>query len=180
MTDLKHLEELEEVYCYSLENEYFHVAEILLKNGLDIHRRHDVDLRCYVENEEYDIVKFLLEHGANVHSKNEFSLYIACCNNNYHLVRLLLQYGADPNGRNRMGAVVNPLVKACENGNEMIVQELLQKGATIFPEALEEALEHASSGCFTSIVKMLLNYGANPIESCEEFIQVSPRKRWLI
>jgi ankyrin repeat protein len=75
-----------------------------------------------------DITSFLLKNGASVNEmdiKANTALSIAARNNYTNTVMLLLENGADPNTSCR------PLMYAAANGNEKMVQSLLQYGADI-------------------------------------------------
>ena len=122
----------------------------------------------------FNIVQILLEYGANVNqcdSNNTSPLYLAIKGRNTQIAKLLLNYGADVNIYSYKNT--SPLHLAARNGNSQIVQALLEHGATdttatdtttpLYLAAARWAnpLFIAKREAYTSIIKMLIDYGAD-------------------
>lgn len=177
---------------FAVENQFYDIVEFLLNNGANVNHKAlgltPLHLAAFAGN--LDIVKILLQKGALVNAKN-FSdttpLSIAVQKNHYEIVKYLVENGADVyvqdhdinlksfNYRsdcvydlNAIGGV-RPLLIAVDNGNQEIVEFLLQNEC--YPDVVGEKispLHLASSNGNLTIVKILIEYGADLHWICEE------------
>lgn len=116
-----------------------------------------------------DAVILLLRHGADVNGwdeqKDATPLLCAVMNQSIEAARILLAAGADPNVSNAEG--FSPLRYCAQEGDLEMARLLLLCGAT---ETIDEwggpgaltALSFAARGLHVEMVKLLLEYGADP------------------
>ncbi|KAF9009620.1 ankyrin repeat-containing domain protein [Cyathus striatus] len=109
----------------------------------------------------------LLEHGADPNKEETKylgnALTAAAIRGSAEIIEMLVEKGADPNLK--VGYVGTPLLAAISWGHSVAVASLLERGAN--PNICESnypqrsPLQIAALGCWTEIVKHLLNHGAD-------------------
>lgn len=130
---------LHEVARSNLVDSHFEVAELLLKNGLDVNAQ-DKDENTALHYLEYKgsvrILCLFLNYKANINIKNnlgEIPLFKAICGGNAETVQLLLDCNSDLHIANIVGST--PLHKAarCNHGNShsLVADILLRNGADV-------------------------------------------------
>lgn len=143
-------------------------AEVEAKGG-----RSAVDLA--IQSARPDIVEKLLTKGAKFTSLDQ-SLFYAAEQNNERLVNILIGLGANPSstggtsvqgpdGKVRRITESFPLYYCVRNGNPRMVKTFLDRGADPDPEDLSSGnsfLLMAVDDNQPEIVKLLIEYGANP------------------
>lgn len=141
--------------------ENFHIAQLLVKAGADIHMDNDFALEHFTTQNCIETVKLLLENGANIHVGNDMPLRIACINGRFSIIKLLLEYGA--NVRAIEGEFLCSIV---DNGHIEIVRILLEHGINPNLYGKDEEDNNQSMllmACwrgYAEIAKLLLEYGA--------------------
>ena len=133
------------------------------------------------------VISLLMQQGVNVNAishKGDTALYRACISQQLEVVQVLLEAGADVNLTSKGHY---PLIAACDAGNAELIYLLLEAGAdakcrkisdetclhaviNAFSVATLGSPKHADSVSIVSIVKSLLNAGAevNVCSSLEE------------
>lgn len=145
---IPHINQAMSIAC---EEGYLEIVKLLLENGANIHRRHDIALEKACLGEHVHVAEFLLQNGANVHVLNDRLLIKLSDCGFTEIVKLLLTYGADVHARNDRA-----LYMACCSGHVDVVKLLLENGANSNNGSLYW-------GCVNGdiqIVKLLLEYGA--------------------
>jgi ankyrin repeat protein len=113
------------------------VAQILLEHGADanaLETRNRTPLHLASEDGRVGVVRVLLEHGVDVNARdahNATPTHLAsgsdCQEEHLDVVRLLLQYSSDIHALDNEG--LTPFMKATEDGNQRIMELLLENGA---------------------------------------------------
>lgn len=149
------------------------LARDLLDAGADINKgssdiMEKTALIVAAKNQDKELLGLLLERGASVNQCSEFfgsnALYYATESGNCEIAQLLIDNGADVIWGNKEE---KPLFIAALNGHYDILQLLLNHGAqktincTAWPDQ-ETALTMAASCGRNEIVKLLLQYNADP------------------
>ncbi|KAK2757302.1 hypothetical protein FQN54_004816 [Arachnomyces sp. PD_36] len=150
------------------------IVQILLEHGSNVDiedqkSRFGTALRAASGNGHYKVVEMLLDHGAGVNVKSDRfpkgnALHTASYGGFADVARLLIARGADLNAEGYGNGC--PLQVAASEGNENMVQLLLDHGAGV--DAVdsggpnENALHHATSKNNEKLVKLLLDHGADP------------------
>jgi len=145
---------------------YTEIFKLLLEKGADVNAKRKDDRTVLWIASWYghiDIVKLLVDNGVdvNVNSDGIDALWWALRGGRVEIAKLLLNKGRfDTNIKMTDGSTF--LIKASENGYQIIVKLLLEKGAdvNIKNDYGETALWWASRGGYTEIVKLLLDKGA--------------------
>ena len=109
-------------------------------------------LHLAAENEHVDVVTELVKEEARQtesHTQDMF-LHMAAMQDNWRLAQLLLQRGADVQVRDNHGKT--PLFYAVARSNEKTVTELLNAGAEVDDNVINEAIEHNQE----SVIHLLL------------------------
>jgi ankyrin repeat protein len=110
------------------------VMELLATSGANINAKGELDnpaLITATRNQDPEMVRFLLEKGADPNAEGAFfktALDYAVKLGNLELARLLIDSGANINRKARSDGKT-PLMVAAENGNEQMVELLLERGA---------------------------------------------------
>ncbi|XP_069679519.1 uncharacterized protein [Periplaneta americana] len=126
---------------------------------------------------QYDVMDYLLKKGANPNFQHNFytSLMSACASTKQNqetqlkCVQLLLDSGAAVNIKQRNG--VTPLMIACKEGNDRIVEELVKRNADINAQdvmgwtPLIWSIHHSKHGHMDTIL-FLLKAGADVTIKC--------------
>jgi ankyrin repeat protein len=161
-------------------------VKLLLKHGANPNHQNQSGISALMlaaEQGFYECVKYLCEAGANVdlaptgktamnmNLGGQTPLFCAAKEGHIDIVRYLLENNANPNACNHYG--VSVLWIPCQRGLHKIVELLLDYGADMEiapngPEAEERSISGwtplyaAIKSRQFAVVKILLNYGANP------------------
>jgi ankyrin repeat protein len=103
------------------------------------------------------VVRLLLQEGVLVEAEDRFgdrALHYAARGGYKEVVEMLLKANATPEAKNEAG--ITPIERAAGNGHHEIVELLLKNGSNI-----RNALQAAAQSGSTSLVKFLLNSGAD-------------------
>lgn len=146
---IQHINQAMGIAC---EEGYLEIVKLLLENGANIHRKHDIALEKACLRKHIHIAEFLLQNGANVHARNE-SLLIRLSDYGFiEIIELLLTYGANVHARNDQA-----LYMACSSGHVDVVKLLLENGAHVNTGSLRWAIYNEN----IEILQLLLDYGAD-------------------
>jgi len=142
------------------------VAVFLLNQGADIRDDSKDTPLCTAAFSGYsDVVSLLLEKGADPDGRASdgffFPIYSAALGNQAATCELLLESGADPNQANDRD--ITPLQFAAEDGDNALVELLVEYGATIARG--ERSLWDAVMQADIATASLLLNAGADPDET---------------
>jgi cytohesin len=141
------------------------VARLLLERGADPDARNGygkTPLHYAAWRGSVDVVKLLLERGADPNAQNRDSktpLHEAAGMGHVEVVRLLLQHGADPNVGVGGATLLSFAINHC---NANVIKLLLERGASVKPKYLCDAIEREC----TVAVNALLKRGADVNISC--------------
>nr|WP_237342969.1 ankyrin repeat domain-containing protein [Wolbachia endosymbiont of Folsomia candida] len=121
-----------------------------------------------------EVVELLLKYGADAKLKIGFLGYspltTVCLRkiSNIKVVELLIQYGADINSQDKsFFSTFTALSSACLIGHTGIVEFLLKRHAD---PNLSDPLYSASRKCHVDVIKLLLQYGAEPKKSANGYL----------
>jgi ankyrin repeat protein len=114
------------------------VAQILLEHGADANapdfRDRRTPLHLASRNGRVGVVRVLLENGADANARDDDNMtpiHVASCSyyreEELGIIRLLLQYGSDIHALDDWGKT--PFMRATEEGNQRVMQLLLENGA---------------------------------------------------
>lgn len=109
-----------------LQNNYFSVAQPVLKNSADIH-----PLILASQQGRSDVVLFLIEQNAALDAKDQYgnnALWAACYADNSDCIDALTHAGIDINYQNPASGAT-ALIFAASSGREKVVEQLLAAGA---------------------------------------------------
>lgn len=145
---------------------YADIVRLLIQKGAaDVHQFKDDALRAAAAEGHVETTKELLDAGADVQAEKNEPLLVACRGTGKKgdylaTVRLLLDRGADVHAQNEKALRV-----ACSNGDERIVQQLLDHGANVSANENTSLypLHVAALGYGESrlgVIKSLLRHGA--------------------
>lgn len=130
------------------------IVNILLTSGyVDAYTCSSYALLIAVKMRHEEIVDLLLQHGASPKHNNEI-FRAAIISGNNAIICLLLEHGADPTISNNAYIIYSSGRGLYEN-----TLTLLEHGVPPVTEALEIACYHG----YTALVRLLLQYGADPI-----------------
>ncbi len=130
-----------------------------------------------VEEGNFREVKRLIESGADVNERNwrknlgdVTALHLAVRSDSLEMVKYLVDHGAKVTREDSRG-VNSVLLRACLKGNHVIVDYLLQHGATedLNTPALSSPLYIACSRGHTAVVQTLLKYNVDIRKNRELF-----------
>ncbi len=119
----------------ALENDFMHLAELLLKYGADVNIKDQCRgslLHNFAYHGDKVKVEFLLRHGADINAKGivgDTVLQSAVLGDSKEVVELLLDRGADVNTKDHNGSM--PLHKAASFGYIEILKLLIDRGSDI-------------------------------------------------
>jgi uncharacterized protein len=126
----------------------------------------DLTLADAAKNRDKDAVRLLLEQqpgGNAAQADRDTALHWAVYWDDLEMAKLLIRAGANNKSTNDHG--VTPLVLACRNGNDAIVEMLLDSGSdpnqAAFPNSVTPLMMCARTGRVDA-VKFLLDNGAKP------------------
>lgn len=124
---------------HAVSHNQFETIKYLLEQGADVNimdPQMSSPLYKEVHNNNFEIVEYLLQKGANVDkgTSDLTPLYFGVQGNNIQMMDLLLEYGANAN-------IGNPLSQACLNRNAEALVLLLDNGATVSKNDVEEFLK---------------------------------------
>ena len=137
------------------DNDTLEVVKLFIEHGADVKIKYDMLYSCLSYSLDYDKVNtaiFLIEHGADPNSKvlsfGASALYYACSDiGNIELIKVLLDHGADPNiPYHQYDGTTYYCLDTCFNS----AVKIKNYNITL------------SSSTKETIVKLLLEYGANP------------------
>lgn len=116
---------------------------------------------CALSNNAGTLIRLLISKGACCDIKNakgQTALFIAAAHDSLENVEALLENKANPNITNGDGC--GPLTKAARNGNEQMINALIQAGAKLdfFKDGM---LREAAKGGHISCMRWLIAQGAN-------------------
>jgi len=109
-----------------LQNNYFSIAQPILKNGDDIY-----PLILASQQGRSDVVRFLIEQHAAPDVIDQYgnnALWAACYADNSDCIDALLNAGVDINHQNAASGAT-ALIFAASSGREKVVEQLLAAGA---------------------------------------------------
>lgn len=124
---------LRKVIAYRLNR----IFKYLVDNSADIHANDDAAFIDAAISGNLDIVKYLVQHGADVNANNHRALLYAinwqCLDNDYDckIVEYFLNNGVN---------IDDALINAIKEGYLTAVKYLVEKGATIYDDALRIAI----------------------------------------
>ncbi|WP_373233280.1 ankyrin repeat domain-containing protein [Cohnella sp.] len=188
------MEQLEQL----IEEGNLNAIRSLLTDGLDPNAKvgiYNSTLECAFDCRQYEVAKLFIEHGAEINDRNNPAI-VDAAHGDRALFEYLIQKGSDINAVNRVGhsalsralafdndsgaiALVElgidiqrlggkALRDAAWNGNERMVQYLIERGADIHycePDQVfvagDTSLLAATSGNHLKIVEYLLEHGAD-------------------
>ena len=117
------------------KEESLNIVKNLVEQGANVnvkdYRNKRTALHHAVEAKSLEIVKYLVEHGADVNCKTErraTALHFAVTTGSLEMAKYLVENGAKVTTKQSRGATT-VLYWACKEGNESIVDFLLQHGA---------------------------------------------------
>ena len=151
-----------------LDKRHIDIAKLLIKYGaeVDVH-----SLKNFIGNNDINMVKLLLENGGdkviNDIVYTESCIHWGLDNGNIEMIKLLLEHGADVNLLTKKGMssyqLNNIITDSNKKENIEILQLLLDNGLDANTVLYKTPiLETAISKRNTELVKLLLEYGANP------------------
>ena len=153
------------------KEESLNIVKNLVEQGANVnvkdYRNKRTALHHAVEAKSLEIVKYLVEHGADVNCKTErraTALHFAVRTGSLEMAKYLVENGAKVTTKQSRGATT-VLYWACKEGNESIVDFLLQHGAK---EDIH-VCDRFGRSCFTkachdgnaALVRTFLNSGVN-------------------
>ncbi len=156
--------------CVAAEAGNFQEVKRLVESGVDVN--HSVwlgkpALHYAVASGQLKMVKFLVENDASVNSKNSLSngpLHDAIKIGSLEMVKYLVEKGAEVASEHNHGEDT-VLYFACEKGNELIVEDLLQNGAIKdIDRYIAEQHSPLSIACYqghTAVVQTLLDFNVD-------------------
>lgn len=149
---------------------HINIVRFLLAQGMEVNT---IDYQgctalTYAANRaKLDIMAELIRSGADVnHRDNNGETVLMWCADtagNTEALRLLIEHGADVNALNvavEPSAITDALSWTMWHGDTEMIKVLLESGAKVDQS---DALVRASSKGFSSAVRLLLEYGANPL-----------------
>ena len=162
-------------FIKNCKEESLSIVKSLVEQGADVNvkdYRNKTALHHAVEAKSLEIVKYLVEHGADVNCKTKrgaTALHFAVGTGLLEMVKYLVENGAKVTTKQSCGATT-VLYWACKEGNESIVDYLLQHGA----KEDVQVCDSFGRSCFTKVchdgnavlVRTFLNSGVN-IRSAE-------------
>ena len=152
------------------KEESLNIVKNLVEQGANVNLKdysNKTALHHAVEAKSLEIVKYLVEHGADVNCKTKRSataLHFAVGTGSLEMVKYLVENGAKVTTKQSCGATT-VLYWACKEGNESIVDYLLQHGAK---EDIQ-VCDRFGRSCFVkachdgnaALVRTFLNSGVN-------------------
>ena len=152
------------------KEESLSIVKSLVEQGADVNvkdYRNKTALHYAVEAKSLEIIKYLVEHGADVNCKTKrgaTALHFAVGTGSLKMVKYLVENGAKVTTKPSRGATT-VLYWACKEGNESIVDYLLQHGA----KEDVQVCDSFGRSCFTkachdgnaALVRTFLNSGVN-------------------
>ena len=168
----------ETALTYAIQYKEPKVIKVLLEKA-DVNIKDDLGnspIHLAVMKKKDEIFDLLLEKnvdvnvaGADGKTKNQTALYAAVMQNREDLVQKLIEKGSDPNIADADGGLVLSEAVARRNANPQIVKRLLDGGANVNAQELNQGtalIIAASNNAISSptrqeIVKMLLDKGAD-------------------
>ncbi len=141
-----------------LQNNYFSVAQPVLKNGAGIY---PLILAC--QQGRCDVVEFLIEQQAALDVVDQYgnnALWAACYAENSDCIDALIDAGIDINHQNSASGAT-ALIYAASSGREKIVEQLLNAGADPTLKSHDDftALDLASTRKILKLLSKLVKSG---------------------
>ena len=135
-----------------LQNNYFSVAQPVLKNSTDIY-----PLILASQQGRNDVVVFLIEQQAALDVIDQYgnnALWAACYADNNDCIDALIDAGIDINHQNSASGAT-ALIFAASSGREKVVEQLLAAGADPALKTHDDftALDLASTGKILKLIK---------------------------
>ncbi len=135
-----------------LQNNYFSVAQPVLKNSTDIY-----PLILASQQGRNDVVVFLIEQQAALDVIDQYgnnALWAACYADNNDCIDALIHAGIDINHQNSASGAT-ALIFAASSGREKVVEQLLAAGADPALKTHDDftALDLASTGKILKLIK---------------------------
>jgi ankyrin repeat protein len=121
-------------------------------------------LRNAANNGLIEQVRDLLQLGAEIDDSNQHgqtALLLAVRRHHVEVADILLEHGANPLARDKTNWT--PLTAAVSNGDQVVVEAILNHSTAISPEALQEALRWGVIAGGPKIVRRLLVAGAKVV-----------------
>jgi len=141
-----------------LQNNYFSVAQPVLKNGADIY-----PLILASQQGRADVVRFLLEQDAALDVVDQYgnnALWAACYADNSDCIDALIHAGVDIDHQNAVSGAT-ALIFAASTGREKVVGQLLAAGADTTLKTHDDftALDLAATRKILKLLSMLVKSG---------------------
>ncbi len=147
---------------------------VLIEHGGDVNaknKRGNTPLVAACSARKFDVAKLLLTSGAdpNLSSDNWAALPWVIDSGDDEMVRFMLDHGVDPYGKSKNGWI--NMFYAVDKPHEKVAKAMLMRGGDVnLKDGLGQTLlEYACRCGRLEIVKLLLEYGANPNQKGQKY-----------
>lgn len=138
----------------SIDNENFHIAEILIHNGANIQKEHEKILTMCVKTGNLAIVKLLVENGTKAHCPEAVSACVT--KGDLTMLQYLIKNGADINTCRYWDSILSQSIRA---GHHDVTKFLIKNGAKV-DDSLGTLLNLKGEKKWT-MLKIFIENGAN-------------------